>query len=490
MTKHRIPGETLSPSEASRCAVSRRDILRYGAQIAPGVFALGTGLVTLEFDSATQARPAPAVRRDITKLAARFPDQFRKFEAVVGEMKRRSDRDKKDPKGWLANAQAHYEYCVFNKSAAEWDEGRKQVHACWWFLPWHRAYLYVFEQAVQTLSGDKTLGIPYWNWSVERRIPRAYANSASPLFDKRRFGDDRPLTDHEVGYNPRDPKAKKLGIAALAAETFTQRPNPRDWSFGGPSRPNDKDFYAPGTVEANPHNLVHMYVGGVRKVDREDVYGDMADLATAARDPVFFAHHCNIDRVWEIWRQDADKRKTEPTDDHDFMSKSFLFNGLDGLPIEVKVKETLDAGGLGFRYDSLDVFGGAQAPDTVLADAAAAAREPPVLREQVQVRSRGPRMLLSIVGMHRPRSVITATVFVGPAHGSELGEAVGAISVLADSDETVVPDLTAVFDVTSALQRLGDPDAVSVSLVPLPISEDSDEDFAPITVDEFIIDGE
>ena len=37
------------------------------------------------------------------------------------------------------------------------------------------------------------------------------------------------------------------------------------------------------------HNRVHVWVGG-----------DMLP-STSPNDPVFFLHHCNVDRLWEAW---------------------------------------------------------------------------------------------------------------------------------------------------------------------------------------------
>jgi tyrosinase len=46
-----------------------------------------------------------------------------------------------------------------------------------------------------------------------------------------------------------------------------------------------------GTLEDNPHNNVHNFVGGI-----------MAG-AGSSRDPIFMMHHCNIDRIWWLWPQ-------------------------------------------------------------------------------------------------------------------------------------------------------------------------------------------
>ena len=43
-------------------------------------------------------------------------------------------------------------------------------------------------------------------------------------------------------------------------------------------------------IEGNPHGHVHDMVGG-----------DMGEVPTAAADPIFWVHHCHIDRLWAAW---------------------------------------------------------------------------------------------------------------------------------------------------------------------------------------------
>jgi tyrosinase len=42
-------------------------------------------------------------------------------------------------------------------------------HGSWFFLPWHRGYLFYFEQIllqiIQQLKGPSTWALPYWNYS-------------------------------------------------------------------------------------------------------------------------------------------------------------------------------------------------------------------------------------------------------------------------------------------------------------------------------------
>jgi hypothetical protein len=51
-----------------------------------------------------------------------------------------------------------------------------------------------------------------------------------------------------------------------------------------------------GALESNPHGTIHMDVGQPALP-----FHDMGNLGFAARDPLFFAHHCNIDKLWSAW---------------------------------------------------------------------------------------------------------------------------------------------------------------------------------------------
>src|SRR5436305_4534028 len=45
-----------------------------------------------------------------------------------------------------------------------------------------------------------------------------------------------------------------------------------------------------GRLESTPHDSVHVSIGGF-----------MGSFGTAARDPIFWLHHSNIDRLWDAW---------------------------------------------------------------------------------------------------------------------------------------------------------------------------------------------
>ena len=78
--------------------------------------------------------------------------------------------------------------------------------------------------------------------------------------------------------------------------------------FGGSS---DQEV-GMGNLEGGPHGGVHVWTTDP-SVDFNNPKPDMGVLASAAFDPVFFAHHANIDRVWDKWNKADPTNHTNPT---------------------------------------------------------------------------------------------------------------------------------------------------------------------------------
>jgi tyrosinase len=80
------------------------------------------------------------------------------------------------------------------------------------------------------------------------------------------------------------------------------------------------------TLEGFPHNKVHNFIGGVGPTQAP--YGNMTNNLSPV-DPVFFLHHSNMDRLWDVWTRKQIRlgRKYLPTgeDLKTFESEPFLF---------------------------------------------------------------------------------------------------------------------------------------------------------------------
>src|SRR5262249_42124621 len=73
--------------------------------------------------------------------------------------------------------------------------------------------------------------------------------------------------------------------------------------------------------------------------------GNMSVVDLSARDPIFFLHHANIDRLWSTWNARGNANTPEQT------WRDFAFNGnFPGLP-NVRVGDLVSPPALGYRYD-------------------------------------------------------------------------------------------------------------------------------------------
>lgn len=240
--------------------------------------------------------------------------------------------DPANPIGWLRQSYAH---CWSCGGGTDGNQG-EEIHGSWWFLPWHRCYLYFVERMLAKVANDPNLRLPYWDWSTQspttQTFPPIFATAQSSLYDNlRKVKPGDPIPQSYVG-----PKAMSL---VLNAATFAL--------FGGVNPTTNGA--GPGKLETIPHNNVHTWTGTSDAAPNWS--SDMGVLATAARDPVFFAHHANVDRMWPSWMA-IDSSHTNPTD-QEWLNHSWTFYDENGVWTSIKVSDVVDPQNLGYVYDSL-----------------------------------------------------------------------------------------------------------------------------------------
>jgi tyrosinase len=88
---------------------------------------------------------------------------------------------------------------------------------------------------------------------------------------------------------------------------FSNTTSAKQWND---DRMNPDGTPGPGTVVPleSPHNSIHLAVGGfeIPSYDRSPIdgaNGDMGENDTAGLDPIFYFHHCNIDRMFWLWQK-------------------------------------------------------------------------------------------------------------------------------------------------------------------------------------------
>jgi polyphenol oxidase len=271
----------------------------------PGAAGKGPG----SFNSPKAFAPSGAyrVRKSVTKLSAFELGQLKKAYQLLRAL------PASDPRSWQAQANVHCYYCG----------SREEIHGTWNFLPWHRAYLYFHERILSELLHDPNFALPYWDWPNEPKLPAPYATGA--LVDPKRAPGRTTRTNSLA-----DQFTGPGGVAAAQAAAMGQ---PDFFLFGGGLDPAISAQVG-GALESSPHGAVHVWVG-----DPASSGEDMGVFATAARDPLFFAHHANIDRLWDVWR--AMPNHPNPTA-ADFLNASWRFVDYDGKWVRIAARDLLD----------------------------------------------------------------------------------------------------------------------------------------------------
>jgi len=314
---------------------SRREFVG-GAAAAIGLAAAG--------GAARAAAAQPKYRRvNVNSDAAK--SHLKSYQKAIGKM---LALPASDARNWYRNALVHTVDCP---------------HGNWWFLVWHRGYIGWFEQICRELSEDPNFALPYWDWTenVDGSTPfvssvpdRMYDGVLTPtdpsyigtydafkatvggvvdhliwwnrtmvdgnlvpdapygqlLARGIRFPDDLwfDIADdprgllfferaHARGLSRQEPQLDPGTTKNVSLPTLLDALSPRDFiGFGSPKTYFHSGLTGFGILEGLPHNSVHNCVGGAYNGNGGFMQANLSPV-----DPLFFLHHANIDRIWDVW---------------------------------------------------------------------------------------------------------------------------------------------------------------------------------------------
>ncbi len=150
------------------------------------------------------------------------------------------------------------------------------------FLLWHRAYVMAFEATAQSVLASlkdpfaEQFRLPYWDWLRDSTVPEVFASPSATKF-------------HGPIVNPlyrcrdtvlKDPTDSVLGDSI---NPFTEA--------AGMGLADFSAFFRNGW-----HDSVHFKSGRW-----------MQESKTAAFDPLFWVHHSNVDRLFQVWLNEPGK---------------------------------------------------------------------------------------------------------------------------------------------------------------------------------------
>jgi tyrosinase len=195
-----------------------------------------------------------------------------------------------------------------------YSDSSQRYHGAPLFLPWHRAYLHFFELAMQDRIGEVMLA--WWDWTS----PQSHSEGIPHGFT----GKGNPLAGQPIAKGHPRPKG-------IPPETWREPDTPSNLPSAGTLKaiiklPSFMDFST--QLEQQLHNNVHGWVGGA-----------MGSIPIAAFDPIFYAHHCMVDRVWRLWQLQ-----------HGQPGPPAASWGTVLEPFPMKVSDVLTVGNLGYDY--------------------------------------------------------------------------------------------------------------------------------------------
>lgn len=247
---------------------------------------------------------------------------------------------------------------------------RNPAHRGPGFFPWHREFLLQFEAALMAIN--PSVALPYWDWTKDSAAPLN-----SPLWTSGYLGGNGDPTEQ---YRVQDgPFAYKYGNWDVPPYPDEGLPGPglkRDFGVLVNSLPTPGDlqrtmaeriYDTPGydsspftlgfrnraegwiTKKGDPlvttdgsqmHNRVHLWVGG-----------SMTPM-TSPDDPVFWLHHCFIDKIWADWQAQMMLEKPQWAPHYCPRVGGPPGHNLDDVlkPWTHTIKDVLDISSLGYAY--------------------------------------------------------------------------------------------------------------------------------------------
>ena len=157
-----------------------------------------------------------------------------------------------------------------------------EAHGDAGFMPWHRAYMLDLERELQRI--DPSVSLPYWRFDrpAPKLFTQAFIGAPADATGFARLAPTNPLrlwmTDGIPGIS-RDPV---FDVATSGAFVSAEAVTVQSSVPYGQLR---------GTFEINPHGNAHTSFSGW-----------ISSIGTAAKDPLFFLLHCNVDRLWAKWQ--------------------------------------------------------------------------------------------------------------------------------------------------------------------------------------------
>ncbi|WOL02940.1 polyphenol oxidase I, chloroplastic-like [Canna indica] len=292
--------------------------------------------------------PDPSSPIRVRRAAHLVDEEYKaKYKRAVAIMK---ELPLDHPHNFWRQADLHCLYCTGGYNQVN-STAPFKIHHSWLFFPWHRALLYIHERILGKLIGDDNFALTYWSWDhpdgmhfptmftegVLNNTQRDTINLPRVVDDNYR-AEDRGLTDSE----------QILDNLALLYHQMVSGAKKPELFMGCKFRSGVEGYCeGEGTVEEAPHSTVHGWVGNRNNPFKED----MGAFHSAGLDPILYAHHPNVDRMWATWQKMRDNELE--FDDEEWLDTEFNFYDENLQLVRIRVRDVLDMSKLRYEYEGI-----------------------------------------------------------------------------------------------------------------------------------------
>lgn len=303
-----------------------------------------TGCKKEKTDESTNADTENQTR--YVRKNAQSPEAAKDLAAFAKALEIMKKKSCDDPTSWYFQGAIHWipdtivgknklcaDYQNYTQLKAGWDncthteEGTEEIH----FLVWHRMYIYHLEKIIRKTSGYKDFALPYWGYtnledSLKARVmPEPFRDKNLSLYQSARL--DSLLNGLPISGKT----ARRLSLTKL----------------------NEYNTYAlyNQNIDKAPHGAMHNYIGfgntytpaknKYNEVWQKDTDGMMAEVATAAFDPIFWLHHSNIDRIWQQWTNSPNGKQVL-LEELKKVPWQYVFYDENGKKVEYTIEQVVD----------------------------------------------------------------------------------------------------------------------------------------------------
>ena len=285
----------------------------------------------------------PLVRYDCAS-----PQGLAMLEVLATAVRQMQQQPETSPLGWLWQWYTHFVNGATTKSSeiarlfgSASSSGGRLAQDTWNtcqahsgqdyrnFLPWHRMFVYFFERIVRQASGRADFALPYWDYTSDDPLKRGilplqFRMPNDPVFgvlyrpDRTSLANSGQRIDANMTSDGMD--IRSVMSAATYSAVGTQ----------------------PGVCRAiinGIHGRIHTLVG---------TRLNMGSVPYAGKDPLFWVHHSNIDRMWSSWNRNGGVNPTTES----WATARFTFVDANGKGAKHRLNEFFDATVLGSTYDA------------------------------------------------------------------------------------------------------------------------------------------